>query len=147
MLYFSNFLSFLFIPPSIFLSYALIVYHSSHFLHLITFPSPTPNPHLPVFISFLPPPLSLCPSSLLHPSCPGSSVSGHDESPGDHAATDAADPPAAGAFPPAAPGPAPAAAGCNAAAGKAHTHTHIYLNTYTPRQTFWHKHSGAVTDI
>lgn len=48
---------------------------------------------------------------------PGSSIGGHDESPGDHAATDAADPPAAGAFPPAAPGLAPAAAGCNAAAG------------------------------
>lgn len=49
--------------------------------------------------------------------CPGSSVSGHDESPGDHAATDAADPPAAGALPPAAPGPAPTAAGRDAAAG------------------------------
>ena len=54
---------------------------------------------------------------LSRPLCPGSSVSGHDESPGDHAATDAADPPAAGAFPPAAPGPAPTAAGCYATAG------------------------------
>lgn len=53
--------------------------------------------------------------------CPGSSVGGHDESPGDHAATDAADPPAAGAFPSAAPGPAPAAAGCYATAGWLYT--------------------------
>lgn len=63
--------------------------------------------------------LSFRPSVSPHP-CPGSSVSGHDESPGDHATADAADPPAAGALPPAAPGPAPAAAGCDAAAG---THT------------------------
>lgn len=60
-----------------------------------------------------------------HRPCIGSSVSGHDESPGDDAAADAADPPAAGAFPPAAPGPAPAAAGCNAAAG---THTPTFMH-------------------
>lgn len=68
-------------------------------------PSPhTPTPRLPFFLP-----------------CPGSSVGGHDESPGDHAATDAADPPAAGAFPSAAPGPAPAAAGCYATAGWLYT--------------------------
>lgn len=53
-------------------------------------------------------------SLLLHP---GSSVSGYDESPGDHTATDAADPSAAGSFSPAAPGFAPAAAGRNVTAG------------------------------
>lgn len=77
---------------------------------------------------------------LSHPSRPGSSVSGHDESPGDHAATDAADPPAAGSVPPAAPGPAPAAAGCNAAAGK---HTHSHFNACTLRQIFRSKHTGS----
>lgn len=53
---------------------------------------------------------------------PGSSVSGHDESSGDHTATDAANPPAAGAVTSAAAGPAPAAAGRHVAAG---THTHV----------------------
>lgn len=73
------------------------------------------------------PPLSF----LSHPPCPGSSVSGHDESPGDHTPTDAADPPAAGSFSPAAPSFAPAAAGCNVAAG---TNTHTNLNARTLRQ-------------
>lgn len=92
-------------------------------LHFV--PIPFHHLHLCLFHSLFSLFFSLCPFPLLtcHPPCPGSSVSGHDESPGDHAATDAADPSAAGAFSPAAPGLAPAAAGCYAAAGT-HTHTH-----------------------
>lgn len=91
----------------------------------------TPSIHLTPFIAYLPTlnnsKCSQLPRCLLcsHSTCsflsllprPGSSVSGYDESPGDHAATDAADPSAAGSFPPAAPGFAPAAAGRNVTAG------------------------------
>lgn len=87
---------------------------------------PLPHPPTPRLPFFLP--------------CPGSSVGGHDESPGDHAATDAADPPAAGAFPSAAPGPAPAAAGCYATAGWLHTqHLSILFVFLTNKknQEFW----------
>lgn len=96
MIYFSNFLLF---------HSSLNPFHSYSFqlFTLLSVPN-VPPLSASLFFPFFPP-------------CPGSSVSGHDESPGDHAATDAADPPAAGSLPPAAPGPAPAAAGCNAAAG------------------------------
>lgn len=48
----------------------------------------------------------------------GSSFSGYDDTPGDNAAADAADPPAAGPEPSAAPGSPPAAAGPHVTAGE-----------------------------
>lgn len=81
--------------------------------------------------------ISLPLSSSSHP---GSSFGGHDESPGDHAATDAADPSAAGALPSAAPGPAPAAAGCYATAG---THTHAHAHAHTLMRTHRDKYSDT----
>lgn len=49
--------------------------------------------------------------------CPGACVGGHDDSPGDHPAANAADSSAASPVPSAAPSPSPAAAGGHAAAG------------------------------
>lgn len=122
---------FLLIPPSI----SLLCFHCLPFFPVL---SQFSHPFYIFHLSFAPNPVFSFHPFLSHPPHPGSSVSGHDESPGDHAATDAADPPAAGSFPPAAPGPAPAAAGCNAAAGT-HTHTlmhspldkHLRANTLT----------------
>lgn len=104
--------------------------HPLHFYSCIFHLPPLP---LSACLHFIPPTFHLPPfHSLLsfppfpafsRPPCPGSSVGGHDESPGDHTATDAADPPAAGSLPPAAPGLAPAAAGSDAAAGKHTTST------------------------
>lgn len=108
----------LLIPPSISLLFCLPSF---------TFPFPPALSCLSTPLSArLSPTITPFHPFLRHPPRPGSSVSGHDESPGDHATTDAADPPAAGSFPPAAPGPAPAAAGCNAAAGM---HTHCEMHT------------------
>ena len=78
----------------------------------------------------------------------GPSVPGYDDTAGDNASADAADPPAAGPEPPAAPGPAPAATGSHVTAGKwvaststAHYNTSTRLHTplhhlHTPLQTF-----------
>lgn len=142
MLYFSNFLSSSFYP---FHSSALTFY--SPLLTVFNFP-PLFTP-LSLYSLVIITPLSLFLFSFLSliislplssSSCPGSSFGGHDESPGDHAATDAADPSAAGAFPAAAPGPAPAAAGCYATAG---THTHAHSHAHTLMRTHRDKYSDT----
>lgn len=58
----------------------------------------------------------------LHPSLPGASICGNDESTGDHTPTDAADPSTTSPFPPAAPSSLTTTTGSHASAGE-HTQT------------------------
>ena len=67
----------------------------------------------------------------------GPSVPGYDDTAGDNASADAADPPAAGPEPPAAPGPAPAATGSHVTAGK------WVASTSTAITALTHQHAAA----
>ena len=77
--------------------------------------------------------------------CPGASVRGYDDTPGDHSPADAADPPAAGPEPSAAPGPPAAAAGPHVATGTRsytkHTHTHTPMRAHAQTRTLTHLHT------